>query len=760
MNPTPTLCSSTPTAARRARWPSRLAPALAALVLAACGGSDGPAGPDARATASAVREAPMAGEPAAPTVDAALLMDWAEVKFAALFRGQTATLSRSGPDGFPLSFQGQDYTVRAYPGNRFLGVTAGGRVYGLGDYTNNALADFGPIGNWAALVLAEAQPQTVSVMLVSDVGAGEQFRFVLGSTPAVVTRTGEAVAFGTLPGGSVYSVVQTDGPRTCTASANRSGTIGFRPVVVTMDCGRPPGRSLLAGQLHAPVGAVVTLQVNGGSDLTLTMPPFAGSSDPYNLLPFAFADALPDGAAYQVTVKTAPPGQLCSVYKGASSTMPVALGGLRVGCEWRDDRVSRSTDNQFRGSYFNSRDLVIGGAAAPVGNTRDGYGEGRFVAFVSLAAGLGGSTGARRQVFWRDRLTGETLLISANAAGQHGNGDSFAPAISADGLTVAFESHATNLADNDTNGVRDIFVWSAMNRERGAVRVNLGPGGVQANSESFEPTISGDGRRVAFTTSASNLTPGVANNDTVNVVLRDLPGATNVLVSARPDGVGAGGSRPSISEDGKRIAFYSFSPQLVGGDTNGLWDIFVYDADTLAIKRVSFNASGGEREQGSESASRVVSPTISGNGRFVAFSTTARNMAPGDNNVFQDVFVADVQTGAVTHLSAGVAGVAGNGDSPVGQGERIALSYDGSWVAYTTGASNLGVQLGQVVMRHRLTGETRPIGPPGGSSAHVAISRDAAFVAFGHDATVDARWPGSGLFVELTGVGRSWWWFD
>ena len=166
--------------------------------------------------------------------------------------------------------------------------------------------------------------------------------------------------------------------------------MGFRDVVVTADCGRPPGQSALAGQVHAPVGSVLTLQVNGASEVTLTVPPFPGSADGYNLLPFSFAPSLTDGATYQVSVKAAPAGQICTVYKGPTGTMPVALGALRVGCEWRDDLLSRSSDNQVRGTYFESRDLVIGGAAGPVGGTSVGYGEGRFAAFVSSAVGLGG----------------------------------------------------------------------------------------------------------------------------------------------------------------------------------------------------------------------------------------------------------------------------------------------------------------------------------------------------------------------------------
>ncbi len=709
----------------------------------------------------AERVVPPTAAPAPREVDASVILDWAEYRLPALFKAQTAVLSRSDPASFSLAVDGSANTVRAYSNQRYLAVGDSGSVFGLGDFTNGVLANFGNTADLAALVLADARPQAVSVMLVSDVGSGEQFRFVLGTQAVTATHKGDLVTFtNTLVSGSSYSVSQTDGPRSCTASANRSGVVGFRDIVVSMDCGRPPGASLLAGQLHAPVGSQVTLQVNGGADISLTVPPFAGSSDPYNLLPFSFDTAIADGTAYQVAVKSAPPGQTCTVFKGASGTLPMPLGGLRVGCEWREDLASRSTDNSVRGSYFESRDAVLGGAAGPVGRTADGYGEGRFVAFVSSAAAIGGATGAHRQVFWRDRLTGETLLVSADASGAQGNGDSFAPAISTDGLTVAFESYASNLVAGDSNGVRDVFVWSANNRQLGVVRASVGTHDVQGNNESFEPTLSGDGRMLAFSTSASTLTTGVSGTSTVNVVLRDLVTRVNTLVSADAAGRGVGGARAALSEDGSRLAFYSYSSQLVPGDVNDLWDIFVYDASTVTRRRVSFTAAGAERNQGSESASRVVTPSISGNGRFVAFATTASNMAAGDNNALQDVFVADLQTGKVQHVSAGVGGAAGNGDSPVGQGERIAISFDGQWLAFTTGATNLGVQAGQMVLRNRVTGETRAIAIAGGSSANVTLSRDAAYAGFGHSTVVDTRFNGSGLFVELTGLGKAWWWFE
>jgi Tol biopolymer transport system component len=397
-----------------------------------------------------------------------------------------------------------------------------------------------------------------------------------------------------------------------------------------------------------------------------------------------------------------------------------------------------------------------------VGATTQGYGEGRFAAFVSNAPGLGGATGAKRQVFWRDRFTGETLLVSASAAGVEGNGDSFAPALSADGLTVAFESYASNLVANDTNAVRDVFVWSAQNRSASALRVSVGAGGVEANAESYEPALSGDGRVIAFSSGASNLTAGVSGTSTINVYRRDLVGNTNTLVSVSSStALSVGGGRPALSEDGKRLAFYSFSDAVAAGDSNNLWDIFVYDSTTGLTARVSLPQGGGERNQGTESASRVVAPAISGDGRYVAFATTATNMVAGDTNALQDVFVVDTQTGTVTRASVSSAGLQGDADSPVGQGERPSLSHDGSWIGFSSGATNLGAPAGNALMHNLLTGETRALSSMSGSSVGpVVLSRGASYGLFGAGDRLDSRFASSGLFARFTGVGRAFWWYD
>ncbi|MBC7995931.1 MAG: PD40 domain-containing protein [Rhizobacter sp.] len=522
----------------------------------------------------------------------------------------------------------------------------------------------------------------------------------------------------------------------------------------------------MTGTLRGPIGAQVVLQNNGGNNLTSTVVASAGNTERYDETPFSFSALLAAGTAYQVSLFSAPASQTCSVYQGASGTMPVAAAALRVGCEHTYDRVSRSSNDAVRGTYFDSQSPVIGGSNESIGATAIAYGEGRFVAFVSSVAGMApGSTSARRQVFWRDNLKGQTVLVSANAAGVEGNGDSWAPSISADGLVVAFESYATNLVAGDTNGVRDVFMRSAIG-SAGVVRVSVGPGGAEANSESFDATVSGDGRVVAFSSGASNLTAGVSGISTINVYRRDVVSGTNTLITANSAGTGVGGGKPMLSEDGQRLAFYSFASNITAGDTNGLWDVFVYDHDDGSRTRVSLTSAGGERNQGTESASRVVAPAISGNGRYVAYATTASNVVPGDTNAVQDVFIVDTQTGEVARSSISTAGVQGNADSPVGQGERVSLSYDATWVAFSSASNNLGAGAGttgvsNMLMHNHVTGETRTVTNQNtGSVGPGSMSRSAAYVVFGAATSLDPRFAGSGLFSRFTGAARSWWWVD
>src|SRR5947209_6949739 len=236
---------------------------------------------------------------------------------------------------------------------------------------------------------------------------------------------------------------------------------------------------------------------------------------------------------------------------------------------------------------------------------------------------------------------GSTERVSVSSEGVQGNGNSGGPSLSANGRFVAFASIASNLVPGDTNGSpdcdptcgADVFV---RDRQLGTTeRVSVSSGGAQADGESFNPAISADGRFVAFQSDASNLVPG-GTNGYGHVFLRDRVNGTTAEVDLGPGGVQ--GNRDSgydlaISADGFFVAFVSEASNLVPHDTNGVTDAFVRDRRTGRTERISISLSGAQANGGSSCLS------ISADGRFVAFSTEASNLVPGDTNSRGDVFV-------------------------------------------------------------------------------------------------------------------------
>lgn len=502
------------------------------------------------------------------------------------------------------------------------------------------------------------------------------------------------------------------------------------------------GSSLISGIYYSPFESTVILQNNAKNDITITAKKEAGQV--YSKNAFSFATPFPDGAKYKVTLKKAPAGQTCIIYSGSEGTMPQSANPLRVCSDYTYDHVSRSSDDKSFSTFYETYDPAIGGGVGE---------EGRYIAFVSASSGFAGTTGKHRQIFWRDRNTGTTKIISTTSTGEEGNGDSYAPAISGDGLSVAFESYSSNLVPNDGNGVRDIFLWhSATNSIE---RVSIGSDGKESNADSYEASVSGDGNLVAFTSTASNLSEidkGVSNN---NVFLRDLQVKNTTMISVDPKvKKGGNGSNASVSYDGSRIAFYSHTGTLVANDNNGFWDIFLWEKNNPTLKRVSLTFDHKERNQGEESANRIVVPTISGDGNFITFSTTANNMTANDNNTFQDVFVYDISKDTTIIASISTDSNPGDGDSPIGQGEKIAISYDGQWVAFSTKATNLGVPAANIVMHNMSTAENKIVSSVVGSSVgRPSMSRSGSYVVFGIGGKLDSRFPSSGIFANYTGLG-------
>ncbi len=320
--------------------------------------------------------------------------------------------------------------------------------------------------------------------------------------------------------------------------------------------------------------------------------------------------------------------------------------------------------------------------------------DGAFVAFASKATRLvAGDTNGRWDVFVHDRATGVTERVSVDSSGAEANADSRFPALSADGRIVVFESAATNLVAGDTNGRSDLFVHD---RTTGITeRVSVDSSGAQGNDASSErPALSADGSVVAFTSLASNLVAGDTNGAS-DAFVRDRGAGTTERASVdsagnETDGLVVDG--PALSGDGRFVAFESDATDLVPNDTNGWDDVFVHDRWSRATERASVATSGAQAKAPCQL------PAISADGRFVAFTTFAQNLVPGDTNVASDVFVHDRLGGFTDCVSVAPTGAPADWDSRL-----AALAGDGQVVVFASRADDLvaGVSGWQVYARER-----------------------------------------------------------
>src|SRR5439155_1754636 len=202
--------------------------------------------------------------------------------------------------------------------------------------------------------------------------------------------------------------------------------------------------------------------------------------------------------------------------------------------------------------------------------------DGRFVAFVSFATNLvAGDTNGATDVFVHDRQTGTTERVSVASDGTQGNAASAGAALSADGRFVAFHSYATNLVAGDTNGATDVFVHD---RQTGTTeRVSVSSGGTEGNGFSAAPALSADGRFVAFHNTATNLVAGDTNGKT-DVFVHDRQTGTTERTSVASDATQGNGpsAGAALSADVGLVAFHGTATNLVAGDANGAYDVFVH----------------------------------------------------------------------------------------------------------------------------------------------------------------------------------------
>lgn len=332
--------------------------------------------------------------------------------------------------------------------------------------------------------------------------------------------------------------------------------------------------------------------------------------------------------------------------------------------------------------------------------------DGRYIVFTSDAKNLEEGTDGFSQIFLYDRNTDTLTLISKDATSKPGNDNSWSPSMSADGNQIVFVSSATNLSEAESNGKDQIYLFDRISEQISIVSVT--PDGALADDDAFSPSISADGQSVLFQSYARNFvkdgsdyspafiyerrigfaTPLILDMGLISypishfftenfydlqlspdgqfvtgIVVLEGEGALNEwffdeiflldrksgefrIVSNSPDGSfgNKDSASPKISADSRFIVFSSEATNLVSNDTNDAWDIFVYDLERGAIRRVSVRTDGVQANGNSHY------PSISSGGRYITFLSLASNLADDDTNGFLDVFLVDTETGEILRV--------------------------------------------------------------------------------------------------------------
>ena len=336
-------------------------------------------------------------------------------------------------------------------------------------------------------------------------------------------------------------------------------------------------------------------------------------------------------------------------------------------------------------------------------------------------------------------LVGGVMSIPAAAAdgGPPPDGPSYDPSVSADGRWVAFVSEASNLlggaSSADPNGFADVFL---VDTQTATIRLVSSAGGAPADGPSAHPDISADGRYVVFETAATNIVPADANGSSSDIVRFDAQTGALTLMSRR-GATGAQGDgdsfAPTISSDGTKVAFGSRATNLIGNDTNGKADIFVRDVVASVTTRASTDSSG--RQANNASYDGAIAP----NGTHVALSSLASNLVKGDTNGVRDVFLKNLTSGKTIRVSVSTGERQAKGSSGLED-----VSADGRSVVFSSFAPNLVKNdtnnKGDVFVRDRVGGTTVRASRRGAvegndDSFGAAISDDSAFVVFQTRAT-------------------------
>ncbi len=273
--------------------------------------------------------------------------------------------------------------------------------------------------------------------------------------------------------------------------------------------------------------------------------------------------------------------------------------------------------------------------------------------------------------------TDPTIRVSVASSGTQANGLSDQAGVTSDGRYVVFASEASNLVAEDTNEESDIFLHDRLTGT--TTCISVAPDGTIGNGMSEKPSITPDGRYIVFRSGARNLVAGDTNLN-YDIFVYDRQTGVMEFASNGADGSQptVGPNNPTITDDGRYVAFDSASPNLVANDTNGWDDVFVHDRVNDTTIRVSVNSSSVQGNYFSRD------PFIAGDGRYVVFTSYATNLVSNDTNGVLDVFLHDMQGGSTIRISmSGVGPFQGDGPS-----SNATISADGQYVVFESEANN------------------------------------------------------------------------
>ncbi|MHB1457603.1 MAG: TolB family protein [Armatimonadota bacterium] len=313
--------------------------------------------------------------------------------------------------------------------------------------------------------------------------------------------------------------------------------------------------------------------------------------------------------------------------------------------------------------------------------------DGRYVVFQSLASNLtAGDTNGCLDVFIRDRDSSTTERVSVSSSNEQGNGNSYNPSISADGRYIVFESTASNLISEDTNGNSDIFIYDRINLT--TERISVTSLGTQMSVDSHDPCISADGTCVAFTSG-------------YDLMIRDFLADTTETISS-------GSGAFSLSFDGRYVAFEASSSLLPGGNRDA-YDVYVTDRSTDVTERISVSSTGVAGDGFSHN------PVISANGRYVTFTSYSSNLTPILDNWGWNIYVRDRIEGTTEYVDTG------------NYGYYPSISSDGRYITFAEIYA-----VGRIHLWDQITGIEKVIS----NGSHItSISGDGNHLAFDSEAS-------------------------